>query len=42
MKEGKFSIHPIGQERRCHSGIGVESWNGQGLGPRRGGLESLI
>jgi len=38
----KCSVHPVGQERKYHSGIGMESWNDQCLGPRRGGLESLI
>ena len=42
MRKGKFSVHPIGQERKCCGEIGVEGWNRQCLGPRRGGLESLI
>jgi len=42
MQKGKFSVHPVGQERRCHGGIVVEKWNELCLGPRRGGLESLI
>jgi len=42
MKKGKFSVHPVEQERKCCGEIGVEGWNGQCLGPRREGLESLI
>jgi len=42
MKKKKFSIHLVGQERKHHGEIGMEHWNGQGLGPRRGGLEPLI
>jgi len=42
MRKKRFSICPVGQKRMCHGGTGVESWNGQCLGPRRGGLESLI
>jgi len=42
MKREKFSVCLVGQERKHHGGIGVETWNGQCLGPRRGGLESLI
>ena len=42
VKEGRFSVHHVGQERRCHGGTGAEGWNEQCLGPRREGLESLI
>ena len=42
MRKRKFSVHHAGQERKCHGRIGAERWNGQCLGPRRGGLESLI
>jgi len=42
MRKKKFAVHSVGQERKCHGRIGVESWNKQCLGPRRGGLESLI
>jgi len=42
MRKERFSIYLVGQERKCCGEIGMESWNGQCLGPRRGGLESLI
>ena len=42
MQRKRFSVHLAEQERKYHSEIGVESWNGQCLGPRRGELESLI
>ena len=42
MKERRFSVHHVGQERRRHDGTGAEGWNRQCLGPRKGGLESLI
>jgi len=42
MKKKRFSVHPIGQEGKRHGKIGVENWNRQYLGPRRGGLKSLI
>jgi len=41
-KKGKFSVCHVEQERKCCGGIRVERWNRQCLGPRRGGLESLI
>ena len=41
MKKEKYSVHSIEQEVKCCGRIGVEGWNGQCLGPRRGGLESL-
>jgi len=41
-RKGRFSVHLVGQERKHCGGIRVESWNSQCLGPRRGGLESLI
>ena len=41
MNKGKFSVHPVEQERKCHSGIEVGKWNSQCLEPRRGGLKSL-
>ena len=25
VRKGRFSVHPVGQERKCHSKIGVES-----------------
>ena len=42
MKRGKYFAHLAGQTRKCCGGIGVEDWNGQCLGPRKGRLESLI
>ena len=42
MRKGKSSVHLVGQERKHRGRIGEENWNGQCLGPRRGGLESLI
>jgi len=42
MKKEKCSVCPVGQERKCCGGTGEESWNGQCLGPRGRGLESLI
>jgi len=42
MRKRKFYVCLVGQERKRCGGIRVEKWNGQYLGPRRGGLESLI
>jgi len=41
-RKRKFSVHPVGQEKKYCGGIGAEKWNGQCLGSRREGLESLI
>jgi len=42
MKKERFFAHSVEQGRKHHSGIGVEKWNRQYLGPRRERLESLI
>jgi len=42
MQKEKFSVHHIGQERKHLSGTGEKRWKDQCLGPRKGGLESLI
>ena len=42
MRKERCSVCPVGQERKCHDGIGEESWNSKYLRPRRGELESLI
>jgi len=41
-EQKKFSIHLVGQEIKYCGGIGMKDWNGQCLGPRRGGLELVV
>ena len=41
-RKKRFSVHLVRQKRKCCGGIEEENWNRQYLGPRKGGLESLI
>jgi len=42
MRKEKLSVHLVEQKGKYHGGIGMGSQNDQCLGPRKGGLESLI